>query len=72
MQSKTELQTLNLELWCFQFFYFKCACKSNIVLFYTQITDTCKDNWTPRHTGKGNVFECFLACRSGQRVQCAF
>ena len=53
-------------------YYFKYASKMNIVLFYTQTIDTCKDNWTPRRTGKGNVFKCFLACRSRQRVQCAF
>ena len=26
-------------------------------------------NWTPRHTGKENVFKCSFACRHGQRVQ---
>ena len=52
--------------------FLKYACKLNIMLFYTHIIETCKDNWTPRRTGKGNVFKCFLACRRGQRVQCSF
>ena len=26
-------------------------------------------NWTPRRTGKGNAFKCFLACRLGPPVR---
>ena len=53
-------------------YYFKSACNLNMVLFYTRIVDICKDNWTPRCTGKGNVLKCFLAYRRGQRVQFTF
>ena len=37
-------------------------------LYVSHINSNCANDWTPRRTCKGNVFECFLACRSGQRV----
>ena len=40
----------------------------SFVRFVSIIFSIGADNWTPRRTGKGNVFKCFLACHRGQRV----